>query len=68
MTPITTIPRRTTVEEIRPGDFDDEFTEHVNRKRRRYDLISAAWTLRLPLVVILAFHATLIGFAVWLVI
>jgi len=68
MRPITTLPRRTTVEPILPGDFDDEFTNHINSKRRRYDLIEAAWTLRWPLVLFLAFHATLIGFAVWLVI
>lgn len=67
MTPITTIPRRTTVEPILPGDFDDDFTEHVNRKRRRYDLIEAAWMLRWPLVVFLTFHIALIAFTVWLV-
>jgi hypothetical protein len=66
MTP-TTLPRRTTVEPILPGDFDHDFTEHVNRKRRRYDLISAAWTLRWPLAIIIAFQITLIAFAVWLV-
>ena len=67
MTPITTIPRRTTVEPILPGDFDHDFTEHVNRKRRRYDLLAAAWTLRKPLVLVLTFHLALIAFAVWLV-
>jgi hypothetical protein len=66
MTP-TTLPRRTTVEPILPGDFDHDFTKHVNRKRRRYDLISAASTLRWPLAIIIAFHITLIAFAVWLV-
>ena len=67
MKPITTIPRRTTVEEIRPGDFDHDFTEHVNRKRRLTDMMDAAWTLRWPLVLVLAFHIALIAFAVWLV-
>ena len=67
MTPITTLPRRTTVEPILPGDFDDDFTNHINSKRRRYDLLAAAWTLRWPLVLVLAFHLALITFAVWLV-
>jgi hypothetical protein len=67
MRPITTLPRRTTVEPILPGDFDHEFTEHVNRKRRSADLMDALWLLRWPLVAVLAFHLTLIAFAVWLV-
>jgi len=67
MRPITTLPRRTTVEPILPGDFDDEFTEHVNRKRRRADLRGALWLLHWPLVAVLAFHLTLVAFAVWLV-
>ena len=67
MTPIPYPPRRITVEPLLPGDFDDEFTNHINSKRRRYDLIEAAWTLRWPLVLVLAFHISLIAFAVWLV-
>ena len=66
MTP-TTLPRRTTVEPLAPGDFDHDFTDCVNRRRRRYDLIAAAWTLRWPLAWIMAFHLTLITFAIWLV-
>jgi len=67
MRPITTLPRRTTVEPLLPGDFDHDFTEHVNRKRRRVDLMDALWLLRWPLVAVLAFHLTLVAFAVWLV-
>jgi len=62
----TTLPRRLTVEPLAPGDFDYDFTDQVNRRRRRYDLI-AAWTLRWPLAIIIAFHITLITFAIWLV-
>jgi hypothetical protein len=66
MTP-TTLPRRTTVEPLLPGDFDDNFTDYVNSKRRKADMISAAWTLRWPLAIIIAFHITLIAFAIWFV-
>jgi len=66
MTPITTLPRRTTVEPILPGDFDHDFTNHLNRKRRRADLMDALWLLRWPLVAVLAFHLSIISFAVWL--
>lgn len=64
---ITNLPRRLTVEPILPGDFDDEFTNSVNSKRRRDDLRSALWTLRKPLASVLAVHFALIAFAVWLV-
>ena len=66
MKPIATLPRRTTVEPILPGDFDHDFTEHVNRKRRSDDWSEAIWTLRLPIVVFFAFQIGLIAFAVWL--
>lgn len=67
MRPISILPRRTTVEPLLPGDFDDDFTDHVNGKRRRDDLRSALWTLRKPLAAVLSFHLALIVFAVWLV-
>ena len=63
----TTLPRRTTVEPLMPGDFDDSFTNSVNSKRRRDDLWNAVWTLRKPLAAVIAFHLALIAFAVWLV-
>lgn len=66
MTPITTLPRRTTVEPLRPGDFDHDFTNHVNFKRRSDDWSEAIWTLRLPIAVFFAFQLGLIAFAVWL--
>ena len=67
MKTLTRLPRRTQVEPLQPGDFDDVFTAHVNAKRRSADLLDAAWTLRKPLLLVLAFHGALIVFAVWLV-
>lgn len=63
----TDLPRRTSVEPLLPGDFDDAFTNHINRKRRAEDVLNAAWTLRKPLAAVLAFHIALIAFTVWLV-
>lgn len=66
MRTLFTFRRPVTVEPLLPGDFDDEFTRHVNARRRRADLLAAARLLRPVLAALTVLLLAVAGLAAWL--